>query len=78
MKGGPKGQIQQQFFTILAQTTPVVVSVCSKKGFKTLPNSDSTIHLLVFPSWVILLIFIIYLRYFQVNDQYEEMRVLSS
>lgn len=71
-----KGQIKHLVFTILVQTIPLVFSVFSKKNFETLPNYDSNINLLIFPSWIIL--FMTYLKYFQVNNQYEEMRVLSS
>lgn len=71
-----KGQIKHLFFTILVQTIPVVFSVFYKKSFKTLPNYDSNINLLMFPSWIIL--FMTYLKYFQINNQYEEMRVLPS
>lgn len=71
-----KGQIQHLVFTLLVQTIPVVFSVFSKKSFETLPNYDSNINLLIFPSWIIL--FMTYLKYFQINNQYEEMRVLSS
>lgn len=71
-----KGQITHLVFTLLVQTIPVVFSVFSKKNFETLPNYDSNINLLIFPAWIIL--FITYLKYFQVNNQSEEMRVFSS